>query len=108
MSAPQLGLDWNVPPHAESLDMRYARFLAEYPRAIHDLAEIARELLASGETRLSAKFLIEIARYQHIIRRTPGERYAVNNSYSSRIARTLEALFPVEFAGKFETREMHS
>jgi len=91
---------------AESIDLRFARFLEEHPKALHEFADIGRELIAAGETRLSAKFIVEIARYRQIIRKTPGEKYAVNNSFSSRIARALEIGWP-EFAGKFETRALH-
>ncbi len=106
-SAAQQELGWDVPPRGESIDLRWSRFLREHPKALRDFHEIAVELLDAGETKLSAKFIVEIARYRQIIRRTPGDKYSVNNSFTSRIARTLEATYPA-LAGRFETRELQS
>jgi hypothetical protein len=95
------------PPRGESLDMRYTRWLVAHPDALREFATIARELLAEGETHLSVDFVVHIARYKQIIRRTPGEKYRINNSYTSRIARSLEASFP-DLVGVFEKRELHN
>lgn len=102
----QQEIGWTVPPRAESIDMRFARWLSENPMALREFAAIGRELLEAGELKLSAKFIVEIARYRQIIRRTPGSRYAVNNTFTSRIARALESRWP-EFKGVFELRELH-
>jgi hypothetical protein len=89
------------------LDHKWARFLREHPKALRDFYEIAVELLDAGETRLSAKFLVEIARYRQIVRKAAGDRWSINNSFTSRLARTLETTYP-ELAGRFETRELHA
>jgi hypothetical protein len=89
----------------ENIDLRFSRWLGEHPKALRDFAEIARELVAAGETRLSAKFIVEIARYRQIIRKDEGERYALNNTFTSRIARALDSIYP-ELSGRFELREL--
>ncbi len=105
-SAAQLDIaNYRRPPRGESLDARWSRWLTEHPTALREFASIGRELLAAGETRLSAKFIVEIARYRQIIRRSPGSRYAVNNSFTSRLSRALEAAWP-EFKDCFETRAL--
>jgi hypothetical protein len=93
------------PPHSESLDLRVARWMRENPHAVPTLVEIARELKAEGETRISMQFVAQIARYKRIIRRAPGEAFAVNNSYTSRLTRIIEATYP-DLAGVFETRAL--
>lgn len=93
-----------IPP-GESLDLRFSRWLGDHPRALRDFAEIADELLDAGERHLSAKFIVEIARFRQIIRKENGQRYALNNSLTSRIARALESTFP-RFKGRFELRAL--
>jgi hypothetical protein len=107
VSAPQLELGWNVHTRGESIDLRWARWLGEHPKALRDFHEIAAELMEAGETRLSAKFLAEIFRYRQIIRKAASDRYLFNNDFTSRLARALEATYP-ELRGKFETRELIS
>lgn len=106
-SLAQTDLGWDIPARSGSLDLRFSRWLGEHPKALRDFAEIADELVEAGERHLSSKFLIEIARYRQIIRRDTGSRYALNNSFSSRLARALEATYP-RFRGMFETRELIS
>lgn len=101
----QLDIGFTVPPRGESLDMRVCRWMRENPSAVPALVAIARELKASGETRLSMQFVAQIARYHHIVRRAPGEPFAVNNSYTSRLTRIIEASHE-DLRGLFETRAL--
>lgn len=105
MSASQAHLDLGNEEHtsSESLDLRFAEFCRENPDAIDALVEICRELKTLGETRISMKFVVEIARYKFIIRRLPGQRFAINNSFTSRFARIIETSHE-DLAGMFELR----
>lgn len=105
MSAPQLELGYDEHSSTENLDLKFSIWLGRHPRALRDFAEIADELIAAGERRLSSKFIAEIARFRQIIRKDVGARYALNNSYTSRIARALESTYP-RFKGMFEMRAL--
>jgi hypothetical protein len=89
----------------ESLDMRFARWMRENPKVFADLVEIARELVAHGETRISIDMVFHVARYRHITTKKPGERWTLNNSFTSRAARVIEATY-ADLAGVFETRPL--
>lgn len=99
----ELGYDEHHPD--ENLDLLFARFMREQTDTFDALVEIVRELKALGQSRISMKFVVEIARYKFLVRQQSGERHAVNNSFTSRLARAIEKTHP-EFAGLFEMREM--
>lgn len=88
----------------ETLDEQWARWCKEHPTGLPTLVDIARELVAAGQQRLSINLIFEVARYRFIIQRAEGAKWALNNNLRSRAARTLDDM--EEFAGKFETRAL--
>lgn len=103
-SAAQLDLGHVEHDAEENLDLRFRRFMDENPDAIDALVEIAREVKAAGHDRVSMKLIFEVARFRFLIRQQAGERFALNNSYTSRAARYMQAKYP-DLAGMFELRE---
>lgn len=104
-SSAQMALGYEAHDDDENLDLRFRRFMNENPEAIGALAEIAREVKAAGHDRVSMKLVFEVARFRFLIRQQPGERFALNNSYTSRAARYMQAKYP-DLAGMFELREL--
>ncbi len=106
MGSAQLDIgDYRPASEVDTLDKRFARWVKENPRVFSDLVDIARDLKAAGETRLSAKMIFEVARFRFLVRRKPGEKWALNNSYSSRVARLIEDNY-ADLRGMFERRAL--
>lgn len=106
-SVAQQELGFDEHEAGENLDLRFARFMREQTETFEALVEIVRELKELGESRVSMKFVVEIARYKFLIRRQSGQRYAIDNSFTSRLSRAIEKLHP-ELAGLFEMRSLGS
>ena len=88
------------------LDQRYARWRAT-PTADEILGQIhheARAAAARGQ-RFGLKFFAELTRWKKAQRGEPTEKYKVNNSFVSRIARELAELDP-GLKPYFETRQL--
>ena len=89
------------------LDAEFDRFLAENPDVYRRFRTIAVKLKAKGFNRWGAKAIWEVLRYEMALKSvTTGEKYALNNNFTSRFARKLMDEEPEDFAGFFETRTL--
>lgn len=83
----------NPIPDDGSIEDRFARFHAANPHIYAALRDMARSLVAAGETRIGVKMLWEVLRYSYKIGAVSlgndPEPYQLNNSYTSRYARLL-------------------
>lgn len=93
-------------PHEATLDERFAAFIAANPHAVDYFANLARPIAARGR-RTGIKALFEHARYNHAAFADPSSSFALNNSYSSRMARAVVAKYP-ELSDVFTTRELRA
>lgn len=83
---------------------RFSRFLATRPDVYRDFCTVARELLMRGVSHFGAKAIVDVLRYQAVMR---GERQPeCDNDYIGHMARRLASDEDARFAGFFETRRM--
>lgn len=108
--ADQLALDLVLPPLAPPdptiQDRAEAFFAANRPLVMWMLRH-AQELRDAGARRISAKYLFERARVERLLAVRTDERWALNNSLSSRLARLLVKADP-SLAGLIETRALRA
>lgn len=89
------------PNEMRRIDRAAASFHAENPHVMAQLIEIAREARARGVKRIGIKLLFERLRWLAAVR-TDGDKYQINNSYTSWYARRIMQVDGL--AGLFETR----
>ena len=95
------------PTRAEQLDSEFIQFLRDNPTVYPKFRLLAVKLKAKGIDRWGAKAIWEVLRYEMALKSvTSGEKYALNNNFTSRFARKLMIEEPDEFAGFFETRTL--
>ena len=88
------------------LDEAFGEFHRANPHVLELLVRLCREAQARGVRRLSAKALIERARWDLGVA-TDGEPYRLNNSHTSRYARLIADRHP-ELAALFEFRSLRA
>ena len=92
---------------AEQLDLEFLQFQRDNPSVYPQFRLLAVKLKAKGIDRWGAKAIWEVLRYEMALKSvTTGEKYALNNNFTSRFARKLMDEEPEEFAGFFETRTL--
>ena len=92
---------------ALELDYEFEKFLRDNPTIYPKFRMLAVKLKAKGIDRWGAKAIWEVLRYEMALKSvTSGEKYALNNNYTSRFARKLMTEEPDDFAGFFETRTL--
>lgn len=114
-SAAQLAIGWNVPPHGESLDMRFRRFTHEHPDTVRALVWLARDKVADDvrngrAPHVGSKALLERLRWRGFPLGAPTYVHTAvscDNSFSSRVARLLAADYE-DIASVFELRELNA
>ena len=90
---------------ALELDYEADRFIKENPQIWQQFRMLAVKLKAKGIDRYGAKAIWEVLRYELALKSvTTGEKYALNNNYTSRFARKL--MEEEDFAGFFELRQL--
>ena len=95
------------PTRAEQLDSEFIQFLRDNPTIYPKFRLLAVKLKAKGIDRWGAKAIWEVLRYEMALKSvTSGEKYALNNNFTSRFARKLMIEEPDDFAGFFETRTL--
>ena len=95
------------PSRAEQLDSEFIQFLRDNPTIYPKFRMLAVKLKAKGIDRWGAKAIWEVLRYEMAMKSvTSGEKYALNNNYTSRFARKLMTEEADDFAGFFETRTL--
>ena len=95
------------PTRAQQLDAEFVQFLRDNPTIYPQFRMLAVKLKARGIERWGAKAIWEVLRYELALKAvTTGEKYALNNNYTSRFARKLMNEEPEDFAGFFEIRSL--
>ena len=95
------------PTRAEQLDAEFVQFLRDNPTVYPQFRLLAVKLKAKGIQRWGAKAIWEVLRYELALKSvTTGEKYALNNNFTSRLARKLMNEEPEDFAGFFEIRSL--
>ena len=95
------------PTRAQQLDQEFVQFQRDNPSVYPKFRMLAVKLKAKGIDRWGAKAIWEVLRYELALKSvTSGEKYALNNNFTSRFARKLMDEEPEEFAGFFETRAL--
>ena len=95
------------PTRAEQLDSEFIQFLRDNPTIYPKFRMLAVKLKAKGINRWGAKAIWEVLRYEMALKSvTTGEKYALNNNFTSRFARKLMTEEAEDFAGFFETRTL--
>lgn len=94
------------PQHDTDLDARFAEWIAANPQVLDAFCERALEAKRAGRTRIGAKRLVEVMRWDTRLT-TNGDPFKLNNSFTSRLARAAKARHH-ELDGFFEERELRS
>lgn len=72
------------------------------------IVQLARDLSASGRRHISMRDLFGVLRFEwHIAIHDPNSKWMLNNDYTSRYVRLIEANEP-DLVGVFEKRELKS
>jgi len=95
-----------TPQHDTDLDARFAEWLRENGHVLDQFCEMARAAKRAGRTRIGAKRLVEVMRWDTNTQ-TTGDTFKFNNSYTSRLVRVAVMRHP-ELDGLFEERELRS
>ena len=88
----------------DPLDVRFAQFHHANPHVYASLVRMARQWRAAGRGPCSIKMLFEVLRWEYGIA-TSGEPFLLNNSFTSRYARLIEAN-ERDLVGIFHTRTL--
>ena len=95
------------PYPCRAADAEFIQFQRDNPTVYPKFRMLAVKLKAKGIDRWGAKAIWEVLRYEMALKSvTTGEKYALNNNFTSRFARKLMTEEPEEFAGFFETRTL--
>lgn len=94
-----------VPAQGATIQARFEWFHANNAWVYRSLERMAADWLDRGHTHVGMKMLTEVLRYQY--GRTIGDRFKLNNSYTSRYVRLLIERHP-EWADAFETRTLRA
>lgn len=95
-----------TPQHEDDLDARFDAWLSSNGHVLDQFCEMARAAKRAGRTKIGAKRLVEIMRWDTNTQ-TTGDTFKFNNSFTSRLVRAAIARHP-ELAGFFEQRELRS
>lgn len=86
-----------------TLEESFRLWLEANPSTVNLFLRFARE--ARGRGRFGIKALAERVRWEHLVVRKEGAKYAINNSFLSRLARELVRRDP-SLEGLFEFRKI--
>jgi hypothetical protein len=92
---------WLINPGTD-LERRFARWAKDNPDVLAEFERRAIRLHESGQRRIGVKQIAEVIRYYAAVE-SRGDRFKVNNSYTSLLARWLIHRHP-ELADAIETR----
>lgn len=87
-------------------DRRFNEFDSRNPQVYKELVRLARQLHAAGHNKIGIQMLIEVIRWQSMLR-TTGDDFKINNNFGSRYARKIMAENS-DLDGIFDTRGMRS
>ncbi len=102
-----MSTDWGAYPIVAvsdnylSIQEKFEAFHRNNPWVYQALRELTADLVQRGVRKIGMKMLFEVLRWQ-VARTTTDTDFKLNNIYTSRYARLLDAEFP----GVFELREL--
>jgi hypothetical protein len=89
-----------------TIDEAFAVFHEANPWVYKALVRLARRYLTTGRTRIGAKALFEVLRWEWSMA-TVDDEFKLNNNFTSRYARLIMATEP-DLADVFEVRELRT
>lgn len=95
-----------TPQHEDDLDARFETWLRQNEHVLTVFCERALEAQRAGRTKIGAKRLVEVMRWDTRLT-SSGDAFKLNNSFTSRLVRAAIARHP-ELDGFFEQRELRS
>lgn len=95
-----------TPQHEDDLDARFDAWLSANGHVLDAFCERALEAQRAGRTKIGAKRLVEVMRWDTRLT-TNGDPFKLNNSFTSRLSRAAVTRHP-ELDGFFEQRELRS
>lgn len=90
----------------ETLDDRFAAWLAANPQVLSAFIALARQAQRAGLRKFGAKAVVERLRWEYAIQ-TGGSEFKFDNRFTSRLARVAVDRAP-DLAGLFEFRDLRS
>lgn len=92
-------------PFGKTIQDKFEEFHRDNPWVLDELVAKARELRELGVERYGIKALFEVLRWEHTKSVDRNTEWALNNVYTSRYARLIEAEYE-DLRGFFSTREL--
>lgn len=89
----------------ETIDERFEAWLAKNPAVLDNFVRLARQAKAAGRTKIGAKMIAEVLRWDSFIA-GDDDGYKLNNVYVSRLVRRAVEQHP-DLVGLFEMRRLH-
>lgn len=93
-------------PRGATLQQRFEAFHRANPWVFDEVIRLLEEARDDGARRIGVKHVFEVLRWKHR-RRTRGDDWRLNNSFTSRYARLVAAVRP-DLAGLLEFRVLRS
>jgi hypothetical protein len=87
-------------------EQAFKQFVADNPRVYREFVRLARLAKKAGATRVGAKAIVEVLRWNIAIK-TNDPNFKINNSFVSHLARMAMAR-EADLEGLFETRRLHA
>ena len=104
-----------VEMHAQATDLlpttiqdRFQEFDAKHPEVFDLFVAFSRELLTAGHESYSADAILHRIRWHFDVNEKRDSGFKINNNFSSRYARKLAAINPIEFGSFFRFRNLRS
>ncbi len=89
------------------IDEAFKVFHSKNPRVYQIFCKLAQQAVTRGKTKLSAKMLIEVVRWNYELETKGDERFKINNNFTSRYARLFITDHP-DYSEIFVTRALIS
>lgn len=93
-------------PTQTEAERKFQEFHKKNPEVYSTLVSLARQAKSRGRTKIGINMLIEVFRWNKLIKTTDKD-YKINNNYAPRYARMMMQDHP-ELEGLFNVREMKS
>lgn len=94
-------------PDPRSIQGRFEAWIAAHPEVYSGFVRLAYQARDAGATKVGAKHIIEVLRWNSMISGKDDAGWAINNVYVSRLARLVAEREP-GLAHLFEMRELKS
>lgn len=98
--------DWTEPEIRElSIDEQFTEWSRQHPDVLSLFRRFAKELREKGHKRIGAKLITERIRFERLTSAHGADSPAINNNYTSRLARWLISVEP-SYEDFFELRTL--